>query len=347
MAASAPVKYEVRYRVAGTLQWGPVTEAPVTAELELNGLDRAKRYEVEVRAVSACGAASIWVRSALTLPDANQRVSQGNLAMLTVGGIRSAWSGLTVSYVSIATSATISVTAGTLKDGVVNPTYAAASVGVLGTGGTSQTFWLFYDDPEGLGGAKTLNATTVYEDLSANTNRIWVGSVTVPFPTSGVNTGTGGTGGGGSGTGCVTVDSLVIAYDPVADVVVLRRAGDIKVGDVLMLADETTLEPCLGTVTYSEAKLMPCVEVTARAGAALQCSTSAPLPTDRGLLQAPMVAGRHIATRGDHGSQWEPAASVRSLGELWVQHISANDGCFWASSDGLQFILHHNLKPVQ
>lgn len=88
--------------------------------------------------------------------------------MLRVGGIGSAWTGFGISYTSIDTSATISCTAGTLQDGVLNPSYGASSVTVSGTPSTTATYFLYYDDPSGTGGTLTLGASTTYSDLSAN-----------------------------------------------------------------------------------------------------------------------------------------------------------------------------------
>lgn len=88
--------------------------------------------------------------------------------MLRVGGIGSAWTGFGISYTSTDTSATISCTAGTLQDGVLNPSYGASSVTVSGTPSTTATYFLYYDDPSGTGGTLTLGASTTYSDLSAN-----------------------------------------------------------------------------------------------------------------------------------------------------------------------------------
>jgi hypothetical protein len=61
MAVSAPDHYEVRWRQTGTVQWGEVSTIKPTDEIVVEGLDRAKTYDFEVRAVAACGAKSAWV----------------------------------------------------------------------------------------------------------------------------------------------------------------------------------------------------------------------------------------------------------------------------------------------
>lgn len=347
MATSAAASYEVRFRAAGTTDnWSDIQDFKPGQEIKLTSTNRARSYDAQARSVSRCGARSAWVPVTVIVDDANQRVSQSNISMLTVGGIRSAWSGLAIAYTSTPTSATISCTAGTLRDGGTNPSYSASSVTVSGAAGTSATYWLYYDDPRGVGGTFPLGATTTYEDLSANGSRVWVGNVVVSYPATGTGGGGGGTGGGG--VGCVEVDAIVLVIDEHGNVAP-KRAGDIVVGNQLWGADEVTLEAKIFTVSYSEAKLQPAVEINAAGAARLRCSTSAPIPTPDGLRTAPNVAGKQLASRGwtsDGAGTWVDVGVVRGVGEILVQHITAQNGCFWAASDGKNFILHHNLKNL-
>lgn len=132
------------------------------------------------------------------------------------------------------------------------------------------------------------------------------------------------------GGGCPDVDALVDMADGTT-----KRAGDIRVGDVLATADPVTLQPNTATVRYSETKSMPCVEIETR-NRSLICSTSAPIPTQRdGLKLAPDVAGRTIATR----EGWHSVSLLRGAGMRQVQHIDIDDGCFWCNG-----ILHHNKR---
>lgn len=197
MAASAAVAYEVRWRAQGHDEaWSsPQSVAPAN-QIVVQDLEPGD-YDFQVRAVSSCGAKSAWVDGTQTVREKNQRIGQGNLSMLTTGGIRSAWTGFTITYTATPTSATINCTAGTLQDGVSNPTYAASSATVSGTGGTTTTYYLYYDDAPGAGGTLALGTTTTYSDLSANQGRVFVGQVDVAFPSSGSSGGGGFPGGGG------------------------------------------------------------------------------------------------------------------------------------------------------
>lgn len=146
------------------------------------------------------------------------------------------------------------------------------------------------------------------------------------------------------GGGCVSVESCVIML--VAGVRVLARASEVRVGDVLVGADPVSLEPMTHTVTYSETKVQPCVLVETEDGKSLVCSTSAPLAAIGGLVLAPDAVGHHLAVTDDsHCEKWVGAISARPMGDLPVQHLSMDDGCFWATEDGAGFILHHNKMP--
>lgn len=97
-------------------------------------------------------------------------------------------------------TATISVAAGQALIGSAPISYNAMAVGVSGTGGATATYYLYVDegpDPASWGGSKTLVATTNGDDVYASDNRVWIGTVTLTFPSSGSDGGTGGSGGGG------------------------------------------------------------------------------------------------------------------------------------------------------
>jgi len=70
MSKSAVDHMDVRWRVKGTTQWSAPRSYPPAAEVSVDGLERGKDYEFEVRNVSTCGATSIWVSSDYTVPDA-------------------------------------------------------------------------------------------------------------------------------------------------------------------------------------------------------------------------------------------------------------------------------------
>jgi predicted phage tail protein len=159
---------------------------------------------------------------------------------------------------------------------------------------------------------------------------------------------TGGAHGGMGGGGCVEANSIVHVVGAYS-VVEAIRAADVRVGDVLQGYDPDTLEPATAVVTYSETVQQACVELLTVGGVRLACSRSAPIPTSDGLAMAPELLGKLVLVRVGENDHWSEAVrEVRDIGPQWVQHISINDGCFWAGDTADAQILHHNkLNPAQ
>lgn len=159
--------------------------------------------------------------------------------------------------------------------------------------------------------------------------------------------GSGGGGGGGGGGGCVTVDSFMANGGVAADYV----AGF----DSLTVTDPYTVEftnSVVGGVLQSAPENQPCVLIRTANGAELECSTTAPIPTETsGYVLAPDLLGRKIPTalledirEGHTEFEWSEVVEVKPIGNRLVQKLFVADRCFWASKDGRRFILHHNLK---
>lgn len=98
-------------------------------------------------------------------------------------------------------TATITVSAGSILLAGETINYNAMTVNVTGQfNGSAVSYFLYVDDQFMAGGSRTLIATTVATDLSTGRNRIFMGAVSVNYPTTGTGTGTGGAGGGAYGT---------------------------------------------------------------------------------------------------------------------------------------------------
>lgn len=340
MAKSAAVNLDVRWRETGVVQWGNTKRIPATSELVFPDLDRSKTYDVQVRAVASCGAMSDWATTTGVIPANNQRIDNGNINMLRTGGIGSAWTGFTISYTSSPTSATISCTSGTLQDGAGNPTYAASSAVVSGTASTTVTYYLYYDDPTGAGGTVSLGTTTAFSDLSANQGRISVGSVDVVFPATGTGSGSGDPGGGAGP--CPVVEAWV--YGRRSSWLRPRwvRAGNVRVGDWLWLPRERRW----GQVTYSQAKLAPCVRIDTARNVPLSCSTSAPIGVTTGAdVLAPNLLGVALPSTINGQRMADTCTAITPLGQRWVQHITCEHSHFLAGDIKGRGLDHHNLKP--
>lgn len=139
--------------------------------------------------------------------------------------------------------------------------------------------------------------------------------------------------------GCVEVDSFLPDG---------KKAGDIKVDDLMELADESSLHAGSGVVSYSQRKTQPGYRVLTESGVSLRCSSTAPIPTREGLVLAPELLGKEVAVRRDHergtDTGWETVVSVQDIGSIEVQHITVGDRSFWAGESKGAYILHHNIK---
>lgn len=135
---------------------------------------------------------------------------------------------------------------------------------------------------------------------------------------------------------CVHIDSFILGA---------LKAKDINVGDELVLADEKTLEPGKGIVTYSKQKYSDGFRIETIDGAVLLCSKTAPIPTrDKGCLTPNKLLGEFVATNIDGHVGWSRIKTVNSISNLPIQHITVQNKCFWAGEFDGKYILHHNLK---
>jgi len=151
-----------------------------------------------------------------------------------------------------------------------------------------------------------------------------------------------GGGGGGGGGGCVSVNAILPDG---------MLAGQIEVGNSMMLADPETFEENQGVVTMSKPTLQPGFRLVTESGASLVCSETAPIPTRYGYVNPRELLGmevpvRHDAEDGTHTIGWERITLVHGMGDIMVQHITVGDKCFWAGEKSGSYILHHNLKEV-
>lgn len=214
-------------------------------------------------------------------------------------------------------TATISVPAFTAQAGSASTSYNSSSVSVTGSGGTTVTYYLYFNDPGFAGGTQTLNATTNGATIYAGDGYVYVGSIAVTFPTSGSGSGSG-SGGGGA---CVTVGSFGPAGRFDADTTeVMTPAGPAKVRRAIVSPQK-------------------CVRVECENGAVLECSEDAPLMTPRGRVHAVYALGRKIQTSAGRSR----VVGVTRIGIREIVAIDAGDIAFYAgeSQDG-PFILHHN-----
>lgn len=273
----------------------------------------------------------------LTQSGSGQQIGdQRNLKQRTVTNIP-AKVPTTISYTATAGSpatATISVGAFTVLAGSVSTSYNASSVSVTGTNGAAVNYYLYMNDPNFTGGAQTLIATTNGNDVYAGDGYVYVGPVSVTYPTSGGGSGSGGGGGAGS---CVCADMWLDAE---------TTAGDALRGFLADCMDmpSSGLRKFRRRLQGMEMSMQPCVRLTTDGGAILECSSATPfdLPSG-GMTYAPQMEGLQVVT--DKGI--ETVASVIDIGEQLVCHQHYGGCSYAAGKDPAHRIYSHNViaKP--
>jgi hypothetical protein len=148
--------------------------------------------------------------------------------------------------------------------------------------------------------------------------------------------------GGTGGAACVAVDAVLPGG---------RRAGDVRVGDSLLLFDPVSWTEGWGVVTYSQERTAPIWRLTTAGGVVLDCSSSAPIPVRGGGYRTPEeLVGFEVPIWLGIQRRWDMVVDAELLGEGLVQHITVGDRCFWAGNMGMGYLLHHNAKqfdPVE
>lgn len=186
-------------------------------------------------------------------------------------------------------------------------------------------------------------------DANAKAKADATAQATSNAPSSGA--GTGAPTGGGSGSpgdlgygvsvgagGCVTVDSIIETHE---------KAGDVKVGDKMQSINAIDFSRDDVTVSFSEAKLRPCVRITTSGGVVLECSIDAPIADDTGdQIEAQNLLGYSVPVWKDGEIEFETVLSVEEIGEKMVQHITCENNFFLAGKEKGKYLLHHNVKYV-
>lgn len=333
--------WDLRWRPASGGAWSTM-RVPYGSEIAITSLPRGEAFQAQIRAVAASGKSSPWVDCDFTVGTTNRT---GAAALPNVANQQAMWDvDTSVTFAASSDSAgasvaTISVSAGTLVIGDVTVEYGASSATLTGTAGDSVTVYLYYDDPDLAGGTLPLGVTTNIVDSANAAGRVAISTLTFTYPAAGGSSSGGGGigGGGGSGGACPSVDAWVIERERGA-----IRAGDVRVGDWLQGVDGAWVQ-----VTYSQPERVPGVQLLSSSGAALTCSTSAPILTAAGVfVLAECLSGQRVRITG---RGVEPVTAT-PLGVIDVQHISCAGEwarrVFLVGDDPGALYPHHNAKAV-
>lgn len=265
---------------------------------------------------------------------------QRNLPQVAAQNLRYKNSGA-LSYSAAAGSpatATVSITASSSYIGSQTVSYSAmTSAQVTGTGGTSVTYYAYVDDPNYAGGTPVgglqLLTSAQSVQMYQNDGRVYLGVITVTFPTSGTSGGDGGYEGGG-GT-CPEENQWVRT---------LRgwvQAKDIVKGDSVFTLEETWVD-----VESNESGMEFCYLLRGEcSGIEVIVSESTPIVLrDKSIIKVKEIDGHELPYEVHTRIFWD-RTFIEPLGVRKVCKISCHQMCYSAGSVPGYGCLTHNPKP--
>jgi hypothetical protein len=129
------------------------------------------------------------------------------------------------------------------------------------------------------------------------------------------------------------------------------RAGDAKVGDVVLLLDDDGHGTHDGVITAISIKPAPRLLLRSLSGIELTVSDTAPIPVQKPDGSIIYCAARTlrgdemIAVQDRDGLRWETLVNIRWMPRGEVARISCGDGVYAAGNERGRFIFTHNIKP--
>lgn len=198
------VAHEFRYRIAGSDESDWIIDRVVAGQIiEISQVQRGVTYDIEVRNIDHTGRMS---DPAVFQNTVGTTIREGALALPvnSIANISSVWNvGTSVTFNATDSSATISVSAGSLVIGGETINYGASSATVVGVPTEKKTYYLYYDDPRLEGGTLPLGVTEDFITSMAGDGRVAINNIEITYPAVGAPpvTGGGGIGGGGGGGG--------------------------------------------------------------------------------------------------------------------------------------------------
>lgn len=251
-----------------------------------------------------------------------------NLPVTGTMGVTSVLSTSPISFSISGTTVNFSVGAFSVYNQGLLINYNAAAGSVSQAAGTTQTYYLYFDDPTYAGGSQALGITTAIQAMAQTSGYVNIGSAEVT-----VSSGGGGSGGTGSGGGgwCVA-DEMFIGEG--------RRAGAAVVGDPFDCIDLPTAAGkhvrALQGVSHG---VEGCVRMITNDGCALVCSVSTPfdLPDGRNTT-APRMLGEQVVT--DLGTA--TVISLALVGPRSVTRAHLGGVSYAAGADPHRRIYSHN-----
>lgn len=268
--------------------------------------------------------ADAYVGAQLSFNDSNATPHIGNqrkIPQAQTAGRVSAPTGYSGSLLS-ATTTQITVAAFTMQYGGFTVSFGGGTISGL----SASTKYYVYVDDSGYAGSTSYVATTNWETVLGNINRVHLGTITTP--SSGTSTGNP------AGGWCVAMDSIVSRG---------LRALDVRPGMLLrVLSDDRKRVELRAVEKRFPLVEQSCVRIAAPSGAAVVVSRETPLTLrDGSSVYAGDANGLEIPTLVDGILAWE-IAEVEPVGPCLVAPIGVGNRCFAAGESAERLVFTHN-----
>ncbi len=137
----------------------------------------------------------------------------------------------------------------------------------------------------------------------------------------------------------------VYAWLPATDLVPMRQAGTVQVGEDILAIDPDTGVEFMVTVTQSTPAWQPGYWLITESGVELTCSKTAPIPLRAGgVRRAVDMLGYETYVQKDGIWHWSEVIGVESVGMIAVQHITCDNKFFLVGDNQGAYMAHHNIK---
>ncbi len=252
-------------------------------------------------------------------------------------------------YSSTPTTATIDLPAAVSalygSSGDVNyNTMTTATITNTGTAPNNFDYHIYVEDPNYAGGtpagglqyAKAILNVTDSNVLFQNDGYVYLGTITVGFPSSGTGGATGGSGGGGS---CVAHGEKVYTDRGWLD------AEEVNPGDKLLVLTEDNEDYEWSICQDVKEDWELCCKLTGvDSGISVIVSTSTPITTKDGITDVDNLEDKLLPFYED-GKLWWEAVTAEKAGLRKVRKIEVNQKTYVAGSEAGRGIATHNPKP--
>ena len=123
-----------------------------------------------------------------------------------------------------------------------------------------------------------------------------------------------------------------------------KFAMDIKIGDDILLLNETRDGTKIGTVTKNRISTQKLYTMVSESGIRLTLSDNTPITLrDGSMINSTQVLNHELPVQDENGFRWEKIVQLLDAGTGEVATISCEDQCYGAGDEIGKYIWTHNM----